>query len=43
MYYFYDTKSNKLNGEIDETKRFIVGWAEGGCVTKFKIVSLKKL
>lgn len=43
MYYFYDANSNKLNGDIDEAKKYIVGWAEGGCVTKFKIVNLKHL
>ena len=43
MHYFYDTKTKKLNGETDENKRFVVGWAEGGCVTKFKVVSLHNL
>ena len=43
MHYFYDLKEKKLKGEIDEDKRYIVGWAERGCVSKFRILNLKHL
>ena len=43
MYYFYDGKDKKMKGSIEEDTRYIIGWAERGCVTKFRIVKLKYL
>lgn len=43
MYYFYDGKDKKMKGSIEDDTRYIVGWAERGCVTKFRILKLKYL
>lgn len=43
MNYFYDQRDNVLKAETDESKCYVIAWAEKGCVTKFRILKLTEM